>query len=112
MELAGVACLSVGGEEHVHGGVRDAVELVGGRERVRAAEHDLVHRQVHDEPGELIGGQGRVGQALQEPAVGQAPYRLAQDHQGAVETAVAAFELAEATPTSTGTLIATYRPAR
>ena len=48
--------LSVGGEEHVHGGVRDAVELVFGRERVRAAEHDLVHRLVHDEPGELIGG--------------------------------------------------------
>ena len=62
--------LPVGGEEHVYGGVRDAVELVFGRERVRAAEHDLVHRLVHDEPGELIGGQGRVGQALQEAAVG------------------------------------------
>ena len=44
---------------------------LGGRKRVGPGEHDLVHRLVHDEPGELIGGQVLVVQAVQEPAVGR-----------------------------------------
>jgi pimeloyl-ACP methyl ester carboxylesterase len=51
----------VGGEEDVHRRICDAVELAGGRERVRPGEHDLVHRLVNDETGELVGGQCRVG---------------------------------------------------
>src|SRR5262245_8020748 len=41
--------LPVGGEEHLYCRVRDAVELIGGRECVRSGEHDLVHWLVHDE---------------------------------------------------------------
>jgi len=92
LSVAWLLFFPVCGEEHVHCRICYAVELAGGRERVRPGEHDLVHRLVNDETGELVCGQRRG---------------LFPD-----DAALTRRELVEAQPTSSGAVIATCRPIR
>ena len=41
---------------------------------------------IHDQPGDLVRGQGRGAQAMQQPAVGELLQGLAEDDQAANAT--------------------------